>query len=551
VRSRTRTLVWASVALLALAAAAVWALPRWVDADRFRPAAESAIASRLGREVELGRLRLSVGWGVWISADSLRVGAPLEPVEGPAPTASAGAVRLRTAVLPLLAGRVDIRAVEVRRARVEQDGEPLLSDLALDADVRTDGDALRVRGRIVGRGDVLWGARFDARFEAVWLGPRIELSALDAVLGPGRIEGTGSVSGIGSGATAVDLVLSGAFGETVARGTFRADVGDRATAVDFRLDADLLDLDGLAALAGWSVRGSGTRSARAGGGSGLVPAAFADEPGGAGAVAAAPIVARGTVEAVRARFAGLDLTALSMAVTYDEGRLRFDDARFDVYGGRHDGRFEMVTDDPALPFRLVDRFEGVDVGALLAAFSPDLAGTLAGTASLSLAVDGRAAADGADGTVRGTADVRIESGRLAGIALLDQIAAALSSATGRPASTEFDLVAASFDLRDRRARTDDLRLRSRDLDLDGRGTVAFDGALDLDVTASLEPGASAAIVRDVRQLEFRVGDDGRLTLPVRVGGTLAEPEVGIDLRRVLEEGLGRKLRDKLKGLFRR
>jgi hypothetical protein len=38
---------------------------------------------------------------------------------------------------------------------------------------------------------------------------------------------------------------------------------------------------------------------------------------------------------------------------------------------------------------------------------------------------------------------------------------------------------------------------------------------------------------------------------MEIGGGVTDPEVEIDVRRVLEEGLRRKLRDKLKGLFRR
>ena len=42
-----------------------------------------------------------------------------------------------------------------------------------------------------------------------------------------------------------------------------------------------------------------------------------------------------------------------------------------------------------------------------------------------------------------------------------------------------------------------------------------------------------------------------LTLPIAVRGTLAEPAVGVDLRKVLEDGLGRKLKDAFKDLFGR
>jgi hypothetical protein len=208
-------------------------------------------------------------------------------------------------------------------------------------------------------------------------------------------------------------------------------------------------------------------------------------------------------------------------------------------------------DDPALPFRLESTVRGVSLGPLVGAFRPDLGDAVTGTGGLRLSLAGQAGIDGAEGTVHGEAVLEVVDGRLSGVPLLDQIAGALAAASGRNASTGFDRLSATFDVGERRGRTGDLRLRSPDLDLDGRGAVAFDGTLDLEVDARLSREATASILEAVPDLEFRVEDDGRLSVPMEIGGDVRDPEIEIDLRRVLEEGLGRKLRDKLKGLFRR
>jgi hypothetical protein len=146
----------------------------------------------------------------------------------------------------------------------------------------------------------------------------------------------------------------------------------------------------------------------------------------------------------------------------------------------------------------------------------------------------------------------VTDGVLTSANLLSRVTSALDGAGSDPVEareTPFERLSADFDIRDRVLVTSNLEFRSTDLDLDGEGTIGFDSSLGLEVTASISPDGSASLVRQVPQLEFRVGRDGRLTLPMRIDGTLIEPRVGIDLRRVLEEGLGRSLRDKLRGLF--
>ena len=546
---RTKRIVVGLVVAVVVVAAAALVVPRWFDADRYRPEAERALGAMLGREVELGPLRLTVGLGVQVRTASLRVGPSLSPGARPAPEVRASDVRLRAAILPLLRGRIDVRGLSFRDGRIEQAGEPMFTGLVLDGTLGPgNDDGRRFDGRLSGRADVLGGARLDGTFESVIFTDRVEFGAIRTDIGPGRVEGAGRVAGLDTGEASVDLALEGRFGRTVAEGTIRADLLDDRTVVDFEIAATMIDFDELADLAGLDVRSTPSTNARAVSWS-VFPVVHAADP--APTSDTADIVARGSLRAREARFAGLTLTEMATAIRYERGKVEFDDAAFELYGGRHEGRFGIDLEDPKLPFELHSRLAGVDVDRLLSAFRPDLADSLHGTGALAIDVRGRAGETTPEGGVVGQAELQVENGSLSGVAILDQISSALSAASGQQATTAFEALAAGFDLRDRRARTDDLRLRSRDLDLDGRGNVTFDGALDLDLTAALSPEASDGIVRQVRQLEFRVRDDGRLTLPIAVRGSLAEPEVGVDLRKVLEEGLGRKLKDAFKDLFGR
>ena len=91
-------------------------------------------------------------------------------------------------------------------------------------------------------------------------------------------------------------------------------------------------------------------------------------------------------------------------------------------------------------------------------------------------------------------------------------------------------------------RTKDLQFRSQDLDGDGAGTVGSGGALKLDVLASFSKPVSDELVAKTHALSIRQGADGRLTVPLKLRGTIQSPLVQLDLSRVINEGVVKELK---------
>jgi AsmA protein len=96
-----------------------------VNPESLRGIVVEQAKSALGRDVELGALDLDLFPSPAIRAASLSVGgAPNEP----APLLRAEEVRLRLALLPLLAGQIVLGAVELRapaiQLPVDEDGFP-------------------------------------------------------------------------------------------------------------------------------------------------------------------------------------------------------------------------------------------------------------------------------------------------------------------------------------------------------------------------------------------------------------------------------------------
>lgn len=555
--------VAALVAVLGIAS-----VPLWFDADRFRPDVERHVAEMLGREVSLGTLSAAFGLGVVVETPSLEIGPPLRPTGEPGPTVEAGDVRIRLGWVRLLFGDVYVRHVGFERGVVRQGDGALATDLEFAGEFdRPEDGVTRLVGRLVGRADVFGNARLDTRFDVRLAGDRLDLDRFDADVGPATLDVGGAVTGFESGELAADLDVRGTYGTTAASGTLAATFAADGTRLAFELDADPLDLDEIARLAGWTEEPPATATAvvpasssfwfpaaHAADAADAAPAAEPDRASASAdptAPASVDLSARGVLRAARGRVGGIAFDGLSARLTYARGEARFEDVRFGVHGGKHDGAFSARLEEPTIPFRLTDRIAGVDVGALLAEAAPTLAGVLHGTGSFTLDVTGEAATEGA---VAGTGSIEILDGRITGTRLLEEVTARLARRGvdgGAADETPFERMSSSFRLRNRVAETDDLRFRSRDLDLDGRGTVTLDGALDLDVLARLSGEVTEGVVRSVRELRYRVDAQGRMSVPVRVEGTLAEPEIGIDLEALLRDGLEETLKEGLRGLFRK
>ena len=255
-----------------------------------------------------------------------------------------------------------------------------------------------------------------------------------------------------------------------------------------------------------------------------------------------------------ARVAGLTVTGIRAKGRVERAGVRIEEGGFRLHGGTGTMTGLVRVQEPGVPFRIESIVGGVDVESLSKEILMAAGGALEGTGSATLAVEGRADAPSIAKALEGQASVEIRDGALKSVGLLRQVASTLEKAGGRGIGkdeTPFETMAASFALKDGLARTDDLRVRSADLDLDGQGAIDLAGPLRLDVRTAFSPESSAMLVARTPQLKIRVGEDGRLTIPMKLRGTIESPRVEIDVDKLLEEGLRDQLREKKQGLLKR
>jgi AsmA protein len=520
-------------------------LPLLVNAERLRPQAEAKLQTALGRRVSLGTLRLSLWSGPALLATSLRIGEALSGSSASTVRVEARETAVHVAWLPLLRKHVELRSIDVEDLKITQDEKPLISAGRLRGRMRFAPDGtVAIAGSLDATLAALTAAPdVRAEFTATLGGGTLELAALGATVGPLlRIEAAGRVADVASPSPRLTLSGTAKLKRSQLTGRFDLVVAPQPEA-SFELGSPLLDVDEIiAAAAPFRASPAPRRAALR-----IVPEASAAEtvPAAGESSLARALVASGTLHADRCVVRGLELTNLSMRASVEHGVAELRDIAFALYGGKAQGSLTVRHLEPQLPFSLEQTAEGISIRSLIAALAPAQAGTVDGSAALAVRLNGDAGGAALLPSMNGVGTVAIVDGKLSSFGLIKQVLAALEVAGAKGISkdeTPFDHLSAHFDVVSGTAVTKDLEFRSRDVDGDGTGTVGLGGALHLDLLASFSKAVSDDLVAKTHALSIRQGADGRLSVPLRLRGTIRDPSLQLDLDKVLNDGVLRALK---------
>lgn len=533
-----------SLLVLVAGGAAAWAalafvLPRAVGLNGWAERLASRASGFLGSPVWLGPARLSLWTGPALRVHGARVGQPAAAEATGGVSVEASELTLRPSLLALLGGRLELRSVSVGGLRLAASGVPLIVDgcgrLRLGSD--RGGPALegKGRGRVAAFESGPEGAlEFSGRLGA----DGIVIEDARVRIGPAEVGLSGTVEQLRGGGPAGQLETRARFGSTSAEGRvgFRS-VGGRPE-FEFELRSGFVDLDQMLR----KLTSGAAQPPRAKSGAFAESrAAEAGAPSSRPAVLSLPsaVVASGTVDVALARVAGLSFGGVKSRVGLGRGRLALEELTFEAYGGHGRGRLVVDLAAAGAPFELKAEVEGADVRALSAAAGGG-ATWLEGDGSIGLSVRGDGLFPERLRVREGAGRIAVRHGRLQNVGLFGEVFSALDLVSGRAAAraeTPFEALSAGFEIGRGMASTRDLVFRSEELTLDGRGAIGLDGSLALEAVAKLSPEITAEVIARVPALRFRVGRDGRLDIPLRIGGAMGSPTVRLDLDRVFEEGL--------------
>jgi uncharacterized protein involved in outer membrane biogenesis len=282
-----------------------------------------------------------------------------------------------------------------------------------------------------------------------------------------------------------------------------------------------------------------------------------------------------SINATRARMAGLTLEALATSAHVTATGVLLKPMTFGIFGGKYDGSVEVrtVASDGAPAFTFAATLADIDLPAVLAfagsATKPitgrlsaqlELAGTGSDAATAMRSVHGRAHVRVADGIVRNLGLVRaiVVATSMRGEAAT-AIGAGAAGATAASASRDepFKTLSATLAIVRNQATTSDLRLEGTDVSLGAGGSLALNGsAVNLSgrvqLSDELTSRAGTDLVRYTRE-------NGRVTLPVSVTGSTDALAVRIDVGDLLRRALRNRVEDEthkaimkgLGGLFKK
>jgi hypothetical protein len=148
--------------------------------------------------------------------------------------------------------------------------------------------------------------------------------------------------------------------------------------------------------------------------------------------------------------------------------------------------------------------------------------------------------------VNGTAGVTLTKGSLKGLDVVRQTFQLLGTAPPPNAGDRFDSLTAQLALAGGAMSADNLVLHAPDFDLKGKARVSRGGALSGQAQMTLSDALSKEAQSRNRDLKL-LFEDGRITVPATLSGTLQRPSVMPDL----ESALKRAARNKVKSEFQK
>ena len=497
----------AIVVVLAVVAALGAALTLYarsvLASDQVRATLESQLAARLGRPVSIGEAGASIFPRIALELREIAVGDP--------PSLTLGRASISTGLRGLFSRRIEDAEVLLAGGRMSLP-EALAIGTAAGGGLPPDaeGAAITIASvRTISLQDIeVVAADTTMRIgmESSLAGDRLEVSRLSAVSERTTLEATGALDS----------------------------VEERRGALTVR--ARELDVDELIAFAS----GITTPAERA----------DAEGPVDGGSMRIAL-----DLEAASGSLAGHAFSDLRAQMEAVPSRIRMDPLALRTSGGTFEGTLQAVTTPAPPAVTLRGTLAGLDVAALAgAAGKPGaIAGSLGGTVALQARGAGPEALAG---SARGSAAAAISDGAIPGLEMVRAIVLAFGKPSGAPpegSGSAFTRLGGDFVVANGGLRTENLTFASRDFDMRGRAAlVVATGALDAEVDVVLSEELTAQAGTDLRRYAQSAG---RIILPARIGGTLSEPAISLDLeaasRRALENELKRRAKSLLEDLLRR
>lgn len=246
---------------------------------------------------------------------------------------------------------------------------------------------------------------------------------------------------------------------------------------------------------------------------------------------------------------------LQIAAEVKGREVRLNNLSLQVFDGQVKGQAKLVTGSDAPPFTSSLTVQGVQLGpALDAVATTNL--SVSGTAGADLSLQGRGfSVPDLTKALEGTGHVGVKDGKVEGVNLLQEALAILKVvglSVGDPKATVFSTIETDLAIKQGIVTVQRLLMDSHDFQATGGGTIGFDQRLNLAVRMNLSQDVSQKIAGLSPVAKFAL-KDGRLSLPLTIGGTVQQPAYGLDMKGMtgaVQEQVKKKAEEAIGGLLK-
>ncbi len=251
----------------------------------------------------------------------------------------------------------------------------------------------------------------------------------------------------------------------------------------------------------------------------------------------------------------VEIKNLQIAAEVKGREAKLNNLSWQLFDGQVKGQGRLVTGSDAPPFTSSLSVQGVQIGqALDAVATTNL--SVSGTAGADLSLQGRGfSMPDLMKALEGTGHVGVKDGKVEGVNLLQEALAILKVvglSVGDPKATVFSTIETDLGIKQGIVTVQRLLMDSHDFQATGGGTMTFDQRLNLAVRMNLSPDVSQKIagLSPVAKLALK---DGRLSLPLTIGGTVQQPTYGLDMKGMtgaVQEQVKKKAEEAIGGLLK-
>lgn len=251
----------------------------------------------------------------------------------------------------------------------------------------------------------------------------------------------------------------------------------------------------------------------------------------------------------------VEIKNFQLAVEVKGQEARLNSLSFQLFDGQVKGQEKLMAGSDAPPFNGGVSVQGVQLGPALDAVA-ETPVSISGTAGADLTLKGRGfSMPDLTKALEGTGHMAVKDGKIEGGNLLQEAMSILKVAgitLDNPKATAFSTIETDLVIKQGIVNVQRLLIDSHDFQATGGGTIGFDQKLNLGVTLTLSQGLSQKIAgaSPVAKLALK---EGRLILPLTIGGTIQAPSYGLDMKGlmgVVQEQVKKKAEEAISGLLK-